>query len=52
MHLYKPDGNGGWIYITDWEGHIELHDYWDFMGGSPRIGNDANHYSLEWNGVR
>ena len=52
LHLYKRSIDGDLVYIRDWEGHIELHDYWDYMGGSARIGNDANHYSLEWNGVR
>jgi len=39
-------------YITDGTGHDELHDYWDFLGGSERIPNDMNHYSLEHGGMR
>lgn len=31
--------------ITD-EGHKELHDWWDTVGGSKRIPQDMNHYSL------
>ena len=33
-------------YITDGAGHDILHDFWDGTGGSKRIDNDMNHYSL------
>ena len=32
--------------------HKVLHDWWDTQGGSKRIDNDMNHYSLEHNGYR
>ena len=32
--------------------HKKLHDIWDTMGGAPRILNDMNHYSFEWQGMR
>jgi hypothetical protein len=32
--------------------HETLHDIWDTLGGSPRIPNDMNHYSFEWQGMR
>ena len=41
-------------YITDSD-HVafsDLHDVWDRIGGSERIGNDMNHFSFEHNGVR
>ena len=34
------------------DGHAELHDYWDSVGGAQRIARDMNHYSLEHNGYR
>jgi len=34
------------------EFHNELHDYWDSIGGSPRIIGDMNHFSLEHQGHR
>lgn len=30
----------------------KMHDYWDSVGGSPRIEGDLGHFSLEWGGVR
>ena len=36
----------GGKYITDGTGHDKLHDMWDRLGGSERIPNDLNHYSL------
>ncbi|MFA5340248.1 MAG: M15 family peptidase [Clostridia bacterium] len=47
LNIFK---NGVWL--QDGTGHAELHDFWDKIGGSPRIAKDLNHYSLEWNGVR
>ena len=32
------------------EGHTLLHNYWDSIGGAPRIEKDLNHYSLEHDG--
>lgn len=32
--------------------HSLLHDYFDQIGGAPRIPGDLNHYSLEHNGMR
>ena len=39
-------------YITDGQGHDELHDYWDTIGGSERIERDMNHYSVLHKGIR
>jgi hypothetical protein len=48
LNLYK-DGR----YITDGEGHRELHEWWEGIGGAKMIAGDANHYSLQWQpGVR
>jgi hypothetical protein len=38
------------VYIRDERGHEELHDFWDLLGGAPRIDDDMNHYSFEHNG--
>lgn len=35
------------LYIQDGTGHDKLHDYWDLLGGSPRLLNDMNHYMIE-----
>jgi len=45
MNLYI-DGQ----YIKDSTGHTELHDFWDMLGGAPRIEKDMNHYSFKWEG--
>lgn len=45
MNLYI-DGH----YITDGTGHDVLHDFWDMLGGAPRIEEDMNHYSFEHGG--
>jgi len=37
--------------LTDGEGHRLLHDFWDSIGGSPRIDDDLNHYSLSHYGM-
>jgi hypothetical protein len=52
LNLYKRNSDGELVYIRTGEGHDQLHDYWDHIGGAERIENDANHYSLEWQGVR
>jgi hypothetical protein len=46
------------LYDDDWQpmwnetNYARLHDFWDFIGGSERIENDMNHFSLEHEGVR
>ena len=47
LNLFK-----GGVYLTDGSGHDVLHDYWDTLGGAPRIPHDLNHYSLEYGGIR
>jgi len=37
-------------YLTGNEGHDTLHDYWDSLGGAPKIEGDENHYSVEHEG--
>jgi len=32
--------------------HQYLHDYWDTIGGAPRIADDMGHHSFEWQGYR
>ena len=32
-------------YLSDGSGHDVLHDFWDSIGGAPRIVKDLNHYS-------
>jgi diadenosine tetraphosphatase ApaH/serine/threonine PP2A family protein phosphatase len=50
------------LYTDEWEwlndDHFmtipvygELHDYWDTLGGAPRINSDLNHFSFEHNGM-
>ena len=41
-------------YISDSEhpAWIKLHDYFELLGGSPIIKNDARHFSFSHNGVR
>ena len=47
LNLFK---NGKYLYSD--EDHAPLHDFWDSIGGSERIKGDANHYSLEHEGIR
>ena len=47
FNLFK-DG----IFVADGTGHDALHDYWDTVGGAPRIVDDMNHYSLKHRGMR
>ena len=47
LNLFKDD-----VYLASDEDHAPLHDFWDSIGGSERIKRDANHYSLEHQGVR
>ena len=39
-------------YQTGSRGHDTLHHFWESIGGAPMIRNDANHYSVEWDGMR
>jgi hypothetical protein len=41
-----------WDYLTDPAHYAKLHDFWDFIGGSERIKDDMNHFSLKHQGVR
>ena len=45
LNLFK---DGDWL--KDGSGHDKLHDYWDSLGGAPRILKDMNHYSVVYNG--
>ena len=36
------------LYTENPKNHKELHDYWDSLGGAPRIENDMNHYSFKF----
>jgi len=45
FNLFK-DGE----YRTDFESHEPLHDFWDSLGGAPRIKHDMNHYSVKHRG--
>ena len=47
LNLFK-DGE----YLIDGAGHDDLHDFWDLLGGSERIADDLNHYSLAHGGMR
>jgi hypothetical protein len=50
LNLYADNGTR---YIVNDEGHRELHEWWEGIGGAKMIENDANHYSLQWTaGVR
>ncbi len=48
LNLYNKSNQ----YLSAGVHHIPLHDYWDSIGGAPRIDRDMNHYSLEHHGVR
>jgi len=52
LNLFKLSESESWEYISDGAEHTPLHDYWDSIGGSERIHDDMNHYSLEHGGVR
>jgi len=45
LNLFK-DG----VWLKDGTGHRELHDYWDTLGGAPRIEKDLNHYAIMYQG--
>ena len=47
LNLFTAGGN----FLTDGTGHDKLHDFWDMLGGAPRITEDLNHYSLAWKGA-
>ena len=40
------------FWTADPKSHVHLHDFWDRIGGAPRIDNDMGHYSFEWQGHR
>lgn len=40
------------FWTLDPTSHKHLHDYWDRIGGAPRIPGDMGHYSFEWQGYR
>lgn len=42
----------GGALVKDARGHDALHEYWRSQGGAAMIPGDANHYSLEHEGVR
>ena len=44
--------NDEYITSSDHPAWDVLHDYWDRIGGAPRIPNDANHFSVQHWGVR
>lgn len=46
LNLFK-DGE----YLTSDEAHSELREFWKSIGGAGVINGDANHYSLEHNGI-
>ena len=46
LNLFK-DG----AFISDGAAHAPLHDYWDTLGGAPRIPGDMNHYSMTHDGM-
>jgi hypothetical protein len=39
-------------YLTSDADHAPLKDFWESIGGAPRIDGDSNHYSLEHEGRR
>ena len=47
LNLFNAAGE----YITDDEGHRELHLWWESIGGSPMIEGDPNHYSKARGGM-
>ena len=40
------------VLLGDGPEHAALHDFWDSLGGAPRIPHDMNHYSVEYRGMR
>lgn len=44
--------DGEWITDSYHSAWGILHDYWEKMGGAPMIGDDANHFSTEYQGYR
>lgn len=49
--LYSPEGE--WLQGEAARiGHTLLSDFWDTLGGAPRIEKDLRHYSLYHNGMR
>lgn len=44
--------NGEYVTTSDHYGWDALHKYWESLGGSKRVPNDANHFSMEYQGCR
>lgn len=44
--------SGEYIQSSEHYAWDALHEYWGSIGGAERIHNDANHFSLEHEGVR
>lgn len=40
------------IYQAAGHPYDRMHDFWDVLGGAPRLENDLGHFSLEHEGVR
>ena len=53
INLFKLSADGSVEYIKDDEGHRELGEWWESVGGTwgGRF-SDPNHYSLEFHGVK
>lgn len=43
--VYRPGASE-----QDMDAHEQMHDFWDSLGGAPRIKDDMNHYSVEYQG--
>ena len=48
LNLFSQEGE----YLQTSEPHKKLHEYWESLGGAPMIAGDANHYSVEYKGMR
>lgn len=44
--------NGEYITNSDNQAWYDLHEYWESLGGAKRVPNDANHFSMEYQGCR
>jgi hypothetical protein len=50
LNVFKDD-----VYLQGKEAeiaHSKMHDFWDSLGGAPRIAKDLNHYSIQFEGRR
>lgn len=43
---------GKYIQDSSHAAWFDLHDYWEVLGGAAMIKDDANHFSMEWQGRR